>query len=962
MSPPTSLDGDVLPSASSLLTTWWAPSNLVTPHPTQLYVGDAMEYVSETSLRLVLEHLRRQWTSVEPKWLHQGTLTWELGFAVGEEHLIAHIPRGLDKHDRHGRSRASLPEKMLAHGRALRSAGLIRFLLPPVDVTWANGTLPIICLEANPRFLPLSFGHGQLRVGQKVGQHTAMIPLGPSVSAEVMSEVVACLVYHSDPFGREGAVVTDVYFNDADFRVRRNRDGSFALRMQAVRQLEPDVGPNRFLSYLIQLSTHERLELGGEELGMPVPISNPSIAFAGVVKGCRYRALDRGLPGPSGVEQAERWIASYFRSTEGHSYRPWAEQFLAGKLPPTWGRDLREGTWNLGPLRQRADVLTLRARILGDSESAVRAAQFQSAIGHLVRIMAETRASESAPGAPLPANGLLRTELEAGLRDRLPEGVAPDRVLDAVCTGWPFADQHALTQKLSCLLEPKGVDLVFRVAPATKKNLLGTLAGLEQTASPQPPEGHRRARALPNPELLGQRIIPLELETLARQTFPSFEQYMDACLHDPSWGYYGFHVQIGERGHFDTHPEALSPHFGAWIAHAAFRAWQRLVARGDLSSADTFYLIEFGAGNGRLARDIIDTVRRRVQAEDDATASTWRTFSDQLDVRIYELSPSLRQRQQELLGRDAVVLAGDARNPESCLRRDLPEGVRGLIVTNEVPDAFGVHKVVLLSDGAAQAALVIPRIEAALLAQLPPQLKADIEQSDARIRASFQWSAPEGERFLSRASFLLVMSEVSSWPLAARKQALNCCWFEEGYVRAQAFPELAAHLSLNQRSYQSALSAGSPGVVLYVNLHAEEFIRGIGRSLSAGFVLSIDYGGSTRELIETARQGRMLFRTYGEADEFTPRTNDPYCLPGLQDLTADVNFTTLASAGRDVGLSVLHYGSETDLAAHELERVLREEGTTYESLLDEYGFRVLVQGTFPGNFFDERTSPSLPLV
>src|SRR5690606_32362742 len=131
---------------------------------------------------------------------------------------------------------------------------------------------------------------------------------------------------------------------------------------------------------------------------------------------------------------------------------------------------LREGTWNLGPLRQRADVLTLRARILGDSESAVRAAQFQSAIGHLVRIMAETRASESAPGAPLPANGLLRTELEAGLRDRLPEGVAPDRVLDAVCTGWPFADQHALTQKLSCLLEPKGVDLVFRVAPATKKN------------------------------------------------------------------------------------------------------------------------------------------------------------------------------------------------------------------------------------------------------------------------------------------------------------------------------------------------------------------------------------------------------------------------------------------------------------------------------------------------------------
>src|SRR5690606_27440236 len=141
---------------------------------------------------------------------------------------------------------------------------------------------------------------------------------------------------------------------------------------------------------------------------------------------------------------------------------------------------------------------------------------------------------------------------------------------------------------------------------------------------------------------------------------------------------------------------------------------------------------EFGAGNGRLARDVLDAVRAK-----GATDARWRAFGEVLDYRIYELSAALRQRQQELLGSDAQVLLGDAREPAAALRRDFPSGVRGLVVSNELPDAFGVHKVLLSAGGFAEAVLVVPRIEAALAKKLSPALAASCRETNAELRSAF---------------------------------------------------------------------------------------------------------------------------------------------------------------------------------------------------------------------------------
>jgi SAM-dependent MidA family methyltransferase len=83
-----------------------------------------------------------------------------------------------------------------------------------------------------------------------------------------------------------------------------------------------------------------------------------------------------------------------------------------------------------------------------------------------------------------------------------------------------------------------------------------------------------------------------------------------------------------------------------------------------------------------------------------------------------------------------------------------------------------------------------------------------------------------------------------------------------------------------------------------VNLHAQQWIRAIGRRLRRGFVLTIDYGCLAGELYAPRRMSgtiRGYFRH--EASE------DPYERIGEQDMTAHVNFSALIRGGEEAGLS-----------------------------------------------------------
>ena len=82
-----------------------------------------------------------------------------------------------------------------------------------------------------------------------------------------------------------------------------------------------------------------------------------------------------------------------------------------------------------------------------------------------------------------------------------------------------------------------------------------------------------------------------------------------------------------------------------------------MIAHEEIAETDAFPIVEFGAGNGRLARDVVDAVARNA-AEASRAEPRWGTFAARLRYHIYETSASLRDKQRALLGDAAVVAEG----------------------------------------------------------------------------------------------------------------------------------------------------------------------------------------------------------------------------------------------------------------------------------------------------------------
>jgi len=80
------------------------------------------------------------------------------------------------------------------------------------------------------------------------------------------------------------------------------------------------------------------------------------------------------------------------------------------------------------------------------------------------------------------------------------------------------------------------------------------------------------------------------------------------------------------------------------------------------------------------------------------------------------------------------------------------------------------------------------------------------------------------------------------------------------------------------------------------------WIQAVAGSLVAGLVLFIDYGYVRREFYLPERDDGTLMAHYRHHAH-----NDPLYLPGLNDLTASVDFTALAEAGNSAGFGVAAY-------------------------------------------------------
>lgn len=199
----------------------------------------------------------------------------------------------------------------------------------------------------------------------------------------------------------------------------------------------------------------------------------------------------------------------------------------------------------------------------------------------------------------------------------------------------------------------------------------------------------------------------------------AFSRFMELALYAPRLGYYsGGAAKLGADGDFITAPE-MTPLFGAAVARVA----AAIIAQ---SAPD---IIEFGAGTGRLARDVLTAL--------GAQGVEVRSYT------IIELSGELRARQQENLADLPQIRWLDA----------MPDSFSGVVLANEVLDAMPVELVIRSSDGWRRQMVTIEDgafafVQAPLGAALEQQLVRQVPDHAQMIEGYLTELHPVGAGFM----------------------------------------------------------------------------------------------------------------------------------------------------------------------------------------------------------------------
>jgi SAM-dependent MidA family methyltransferase len=164
----------------------------------------------------------------------------------------------------------------------------------------------------------------------------------------------------------------------------------------------------------------------------------------------------------------------------------------------------------------------------------------------------------------------------------------------------------------------------------------------------------------------------------------SFARFMEMALYEPGLGYYERREHSpGRQGDYFT-SVSVGPLFGQMLARRLAGWLSELPATTDLC------LVEAGAHDGRLAVDIIGFFREQLPS-----------LGERLCYWMVEPSPTRTAWQRETvsreLGRAAPSQAGLAITSPGVRwaagLSDLPKPLRGVIFSNELLDAFPVHRI-----------------------------------------------------------------------------------------------------------------------------------------------------------------------------------------------------------------------------------------------------------------------------
>jgi SAM-dependent MidA family methyltransferase len=185
--------------------------------------------------------------------------------------------------------------------------------------------------------------------------------------------------------------------------------------------------------------------------------------------------------------------------------------------------------------------------------------------------------------------------------------------------------------------------------------------------------------------------------------------------------------------------------------------------------------------------------------------------------------------------------------------------------------------------------------------QLAERQRRTLQQRQPALKHRIEWVSALPENFDGVVIANEVLDALPVHLVAWRRDGIyerGVCW-EDGFGWAER-PLRPGSL----RSAAEAIGAG-PDYVSEISLAATALVRSLSTALRNGALLLIDYGFGRREYYHPQRaQGTLMCHYRHRAHD------DPFFLPGLQDLTAHIDFSAIAEAGIDVGMKLLGYTTQ----------------------------------------------------
>lgn len=187
-----------------------------------------------------------------------------------------------------------------------------------------------------------------------------------------------------------------------------------------------------------------------------------------------------------------------------------------------------------------------------------------------------------------------------------------------------------------------------------------------------------RVPLLPDP-LSGNPALIAKIADRIMQNGPiDFATYMEMALYDPEHGYYESGGTLGWKGDFYT-SEDLHSIYGEMLGR------QLLEAASLIASDEPVTIVEMGPGRGTLCRDILTFLDREIPE-----------IRSRIRYVLIERSARMIEHQRDLL----LPFLSEGWPVSWCSGLDtfLPEGIEGMIFSNELVDAFPVHRIVIRNE------------------------------------------------------------------------------------------------------------------------------------------------------------------------------------------------------------------------------------------------------------------------